>query len=294
MTNADLLAHLETGATHICHCWAVTRQDGLVLGFTDHDQVLTFDGIRFQPESGLTAKALASTTGLSVDNSEAIGVLSSDAISEADIDAGRYDGAEVRTWLVQWDNPDARQVLFAGTIGEITRAAGGFQAELRGLSDALNQPQGRSYLKTCSAVLGDTRCGVDLTDATYTATRTLAIDTDGEALRFADLTSFAEGWFQGGRLTIMSGAARGLSAVIREDILTVETRILRLWEPIRARIAIGDAIQILAGCDRRAATCRDKFANFVNFQGFPDIPGDDWLVGVPRSDQSNRGGSRSR
>ncbi len=129
MTSDALLAHLAGGTTHVCSCWAVTRRDGVVLGFTDHDRALTFDGVTYSPQSGLTARALASTTGLSVNNTEAMGVLSAAAITEADIMAGRYDGAQVVTWLVQWDNVASRQIRFRGTIAEITRAVGGFQAD---------------------------------------------------------------------------------------------------------------------------------------------------------------------
>jgi len=35
-----------------------------------------------------------------VDNSEAVGLLQADVITAEDIRAGRYDGAEVRNWLV--------------------------------------------------------------------------------------------------------------------------------------------------------------------------------------------------
>lgn len=294
MTAAVLQAHLATGATHVCHCWSVVRRDGMTLGFTDHDRLIRFDGIDFQPESGLSARALASTTGLSVNNTEAIGVLSADAITEADINAGRYDAAAVTTWLVQWDNPAARQVRFSGTLGEITRASGGFQAELRGLTDALNQPQGRSYLITCSAVLGDARCGVTVTDPAFNAMAQIEENPDGQGFRFSGIPDFNVGWFDGGVFEVQSGDALGLKAVIRRDVLDGGFRHIQLWEPIRAPIAIGDTVRLIAGCDKRAATCREKFSNFINFQGFPDIPGDDWLVGVPRSDGSSSGGSRRR
>ena len=68
MSAADLHAHLATGHTHVCQCWAVERTDGVTLGFTDHDLPLTFDGITFAADSGMSAKALSHTTGLSVDN----------------------------------------------------------------------------------------------------------------------------------------------------------------------------------------------------------------------------------
>ena len=294
MTAAALGAHLATGTTHVCHCWAVVRRDGLTLGFTDHDRAITFDGITFQPETGLSARALASTTGLSVNNSEAIGALSAAAITESDINAGRYDGAEVSTWAVQWDDPAARQLRFVGTIGEITRAAGGFQADLRGLTEPLNQSQGRSYLTTCSAVLGDGRCGVDLSDPTFVAEVAVEGTDDGQVFLFTALTGFNDGWFAGGFLEVLTGPAAGLREVIKRDRIEGSARRVTLWQPLRSALAPGDQFRLIAGCDRRAETCREKFANLTNFQGFPHIPGEDWLMAVPRSGGGNTGGSRSR
>lgn len=293
MSVDTLYAHLRRGVTHTCHCWAVRRRDGVVLGFTDHDTGLQFDDITFGPQNGLSARAIASTTGLSVNNTEAFGVLSDDAIAEVDILAGRYDGAEVQVWLVCWDDVAARKTLFRGTLGEITRGASGFEAELQGLTEALNQMQGRSYLKTCSAVLGDGRCKFALDHASYRFEYTLDADTDGQVFSLKGVENFNVGWFESGQLEVLTGAAAGLHGAVKSDV-GVQDRVLILWAPLNASIKSGDIIRITAGCDKRAVTCRDKFANFLNFQGFPDMPGDDWLVSVPRSDQSNAGGSLMR
>lgn len=45
-------------------------------------------------------------------------------------------------------------------------------------------------------------------------------------------------------------------------------------------------------CDKRWATCVGVFGNGANFQGFPDIPGDDFLTAVPVEGGRNDGGSR--
>ena len=50
----------------IARAWAVTRGDGMVLGFTDHDMALRFEGIEFRPDSGLSARAVVQGSGLSV------------------------------------------------------------------------------------------------------------------------------------------------------------------------------------------------------------------------------------
>ena len=293
MSVTALHAHLKTGETTVCQCWAVTRSDGAVFGFTDHDCALEFDGITFRADSGMSARALAASTGLSVDNSEALGLLRSDVLTEEDIAAGRYDGAEVRNWLVNWQKPGQRQLRFRGTIGEITRRAGQFEAELRGLAEKLNQPQGRSFLKTCSAVLGDAQCGFDLSDPAYSATGEAAGVAENRSLRL-DATGFQDRWFEEGRLTVLSGKAKGLSGIIKHDRKDGARRHLTLWHALRAPLANGDRVRIEAGCDKRAATCREKFANFVNFRGFPDIPGDDWLMAVPRSSDDSDGGSLLR
>ncbi len=47
-----------------------------------------------------------------------------------------------------------------------------------------------------------------------------------------------------------------------------------------------------ASCDKRWATCQATFGNGANFQGFPDIPGDDFLTAVPTQGGRNDGGSR--
>jgi hypothetical protein len=48
----------------------LTRNDGAVFGFTDHDLTLTFDGTTFEPESGFTASEIRSGSDLSVDAQE--------------------------------------------------------------------------------------------------------------------------------------------------------------------------------------------------------------------------------
>lgn len=284
--------HAALGVTTLCQAWAITRADGAEFGFTDHDLPLEFEGVLFKADTGLSATALAQSTGLSVDNTEAIGALSDAAVTEEDIEAGRFDGAEVRAWLVNWQNPDERQLQFRGYIGELRRAGGAFQAELRGLTEALNRPLGRVYQKPCTAVLGDKACGFDVSTAGYRAELAVEAVEDGRRFFWAALPGFEADWFARGRLDVLDGAGAGLWGGVKFDRIGAEGRVIELWEPIRAEIAIGDRVQITAGCDRRFETCRFKFNNLLNFQGFPDTPGEDWIMAVPKQTGANTGGSR--
>ena len=289
---STLQDHLATGLTTLCHAWTVTRADGTVFGFTDHDLDLTFDGITFRADSGLAARALQHSTGLSVDNTEALGMLSDTAISDADIEAGRFDGADVRCWRVNWADNAQRLLLFRGTIGELRRTGSAFTAELRGLTEALNRPMGRIYQKPCSAVLGDATCRVDLTSPAHSLTLPVVTITDTRTLRLTHSGPQAPGWFRRGRLVVLDGAAAGLSSTIKRDVVTAGQREVELWEPLRASLHPGDSVTLTSGCDKRFATCRDKFANLINFQGFPDLPPDGWMLRDPATSGALQGGSR--
>ena len=289
---SGLLEHLKTGVTTTCRCWALTRRDGVVMGFTDHDRLLTFEGVAFRPDTGLSALAVQQTTGLSVDNTEALGALNDAAIREADIEAGRYDGAELRAWLVNWQDVAARRLIFRGTMGELRRAGGAFEAELRGLTDALNVPLGRVYQKACSAILGDRDCSFDLDTPGYVSEPPAETVEENRVFRFAEMGGFAEDWFRHGVIRVLSGAAAGLIGLIKRDRSEGAGRVIELWHPLGAAVTPGDALRIEAGCDKRMTTCQFKFDNLLNYQGFPDIPGDDWTITDPTKSPRLDGGSR--
>lgn len=294
MTGAErLLAHLASGATTVCRAWAVTRRDQTVLGFTDHDGDLQFDGVMFRANTGLSARALQQATGLSVDNTEAMGALTAAAVTEADLIAGRYDGARVQAWLVNWVSVDERMLQFSGSFGEIVRSGGAFRAELRGVTEGLNLPQGRSFQKTCSAVLGDRNCRFDLSQPGFAAERNVEQVAEGRVFRFAGLVGYPDRWFERGRATMMTGVGSGMIGLIKNDRVGPGGREIEVWQPLDLRIIPGDVIRLEPGCDRRADTCRSKFGNFVNFRGFPHIPGEDWLISYPVSAGVNDGGSRA-
>ena len=284
-------AHVETGLTSLCRCWAITRADGVQYGFTDHDMALEFEGLVFKADTGLSAQALQQSTGLSVDNTEAIGALSDAAVREEDIEAGRLDGAEVRAWMVNWADVDVRWLQFRGTIGELRRSGGAFHAELRGLTEALNRPIGRVYQKPCTAVLGDGACGFDMATPGYAEERAVEQVLQAREFRWQVLAGFEPGWFARGRLVAVSGAAKGLWGAVKQDRFDGGQRVIELWQPLRGGVQPGDIVRLEVGCDKRVESCRLKFNNFLNYQGFPDIPGEDWVMSVPKQSGTNSGGS---
>lgn len=283
-----LAAHLAGGATTICACFRVERRDGAVLGFTDHDRALAFDGVTYEPESGLDASGAVAHAGLQVGGFDAAGAFASDRITEADLEAGLYDNARVETFLVNWADVAARALIRIGHIGEVRREGQSFAAEVRSLSHALDQERGRTFRHTCDADLGDTRCGVDLTDPAWRSTGTVIVAEGGRLLRVALSEDRAASFFDGGALVFSSGENDGRRIeVLRHDRRDGE-HVLHLWQAL-AGIAVGDTFAATAGCDKRFATCRDRFANSDNFRGFPHMPGNDFALSYARQGDRNSG-----
>ena len=287
-----LAAHLASGATTLATCWKLTRADGAAMGFTDHDRDLAFDGLTYEAAGGFTATALENSSGLAVDNLDVAGALSSARIEEGDLAAGLYDDAEIEIWRVNWQAPDERVLLRKGNLGEVTRSGAAFSAELRGLAHRLNQPVGRIFQYGCDADLGDARCGIALDADQFRGMGVVTSAEDDRIVIASGLDSFAAGWFGRGKLVFSGGANQGAAMEVKAHALRPDGTRLELWRRMARTVAPGDTFIVTAGCDKQFATCRAKFANGVNFRGFPHMPGNDFVL-ARAGDGPNDGGKRA-
>lgn len=286
----ELAAHLAGEATTTCHCWRVTRRDGAMLGFTDHDHDLAFDGTLFLAASGFAGSEVGAATGLAASVDEVAGGFSSEVIREEDLTAGLYDGARVERFLVNWDAPEAHMLLDMREVGEVTRSGEAFTAELRSMAHRLAQPQGRVYNRRCDAEFGDGRCRVDL--SAWQGSGSVLAVTDANTISVAGVDGFAEGFFRLGVLSLADGRRIDVEGDRR---LPDGARELSFWLPLDGApgnvLAPGQAFTITAGCDKTFATCRDRFANQVNFRGFPHVPGSDFAYSYAAGEGRHDGGA---
>jgi len=284
---------LDAGATTLCHCLKLTAADGEVLGFTDHDCDLTFDGITYEARSGFDPSLLQAEAGFAPGNLEIAGALNSDRLSEQRLRAGAYDNAGFALYLVNWQASEQRLLLRSGHLGEVSHGELGFTAELRGLAQLLDVPKGRVFQYGCDAALGDARCGVDLAAAEFRGDGVVTQAADARRFAAAGLSGFAARWFDGGVLTWLTGDNAGRRGAVKEHRVAGSSVSIALWQAMSADIAPGDTFRVTAGCDKQFATCGAKFANAMNFRGFPHMPGNDFIASYPnRDDAKNDGGSR--
>ena len=290
--SAGLQQHRGSGATTLAWCWRLTRGDGLRQGFTDHDRDLTFDGTTFAAATGFTASEVTDRVGLNVDNLDVAGALSAETLNEADLAAGRYDGATVEIFRVNWSDVSERVLVRKGSIGEVKRSGLGFTAEVRGLAQALQQPKGRLYQFTCDADLGDQRCGVDVTKSPLKGNGVAVTARSGRRLIASGLDGYAAGWFTRGRLAWTSGANTGRSIEVKSHSVHASGAHIELWQETAEPIAQGDSFVVTAGCNKLFGTCASKFNNAKRFRGFPHLPGNDFIASYPNSgDPGLDGGS---
>ncbi|HVV63281.1 MAG TPA: DUF2163 domain-containing protein [Pseudolabrys sp.] len=282
---------LDSGVTTLCHCWLITRNDGVTLGFTDHDEDVVLGGVTCRAGTGLTGSEATQKLGMAVDGSEVSGALSDDALREDDLAGGLYDAAAIEIWLVDWGEPSLNVLLSKGTLGEIRREGASFTAEVRGLSQRLQQDNGRLFTATCTADLGDGRCTIDLTDPEYCGSGTVNVLNSTSSFVASGLFAFQDGWFTGGKLTFTGGANAGLSVEVKSHRKIGLQTTIDLWQAMPEAIAHGDTFAVTAGCDKRFATCRDRFDNVVNFRGFPHIPGNDFVMRYPVKGEPGNDGS---
>lgn len=281
-----LADHLTGEATTLCRCWKLTRRDETVLGFTDHDRDITIGEVTHEAASGLGTGQMEQSLGMAVDTQEVTGALVSERIAAADLRAGRYDGATIEVWIVNWLAPEERVLDRVLALGEIVEEDGAFRAELRALAADMDETRGRRISRSCDADLGDARCGVDLDAPAFRADGTVSEVLSDLAIRVEGLDGFDVNWFRGGRLTFATGANAGTAIEIAEhlsDGTGGSGALLHLWKPLPASVEPGDTFDIRAGCDKTFAVCRAKFENAARFRGFPHIPGNDFALGYASS-----------
>lgn len=341
-----LQAHLQQDTTTLATCWQVTRRDGRVFRFTDHDQDLTVEGDTFKASTGFARTAIESDAGYAVDNMDIDAIFDSEEITETDLRAGKFDYAECLVFAVNWaDTSQGKIILRRGWIGEVQVTQRGlFSTELRGLVQPLNQNFGDIYTPLCRTDLGSPQCGVKLivgprlprtgyavgdyvlylaADGTYSGIREVTTagttgdtepgdpgyDLANDGTVTSTPVTFTDHWvlgritavtnqrrfeieieeptgvtitdFEGGLLHFATGANLHFSMEVKNITDNTASATIALFLQVPYVPAVGDRVVIVRSCDKRRATCRDVFANVVNFRGEPDLPGQDAIMAYP-------------
>ncbi len=264
-------AWLTAPVVPLAWCWRIERRDGIMLGLTTHDRDLVIGSLVYRAAPGIRPSAIRQVMGLDGDRMDIEGALTADALSAAELASGRWNGARLVLLVADWEDAGARHCMIAeGRLGEVAVQGRAFSAELRGGSDWLEQPVVPVTAAGCRATLGDPRCGVPMAGLTVRRMITAAM---GQTVTVAD----APAGLVHGRLRWLNGGLRGQNVVIVGQAAGA----LTLADPVPADVVAGMAVEVVVGCDKRAVTCAERFANMTNFRGEPHLPGTDLLTRYP-------------
>jgi uncharacterized phage protein (TIGR02218 family) len=285
----ELESHFAGELTTLATCWRLIREDGVQLGFTDHDQILLVDDLQYDSIAGFTPSAVESKSDMSVDNLDLDGQLYPSKITQEDLLAGLYDYAEIEIFVVNYEElSQGKMIMKRGRLGEVSLVGSFFHAEVRGLTQHLCQTLGEIYSQNCRAILGDSRCKVDLTEFAVMGSISEIVDNSSF---ISDELNQADGWFSGGELKWLSGANADSKVEVKEFIAGINGGLVSLVLPMNRAMQVGDEFEIIAGCDKSHLTCQNKFANMINFRGEPYVPGvDAMLTTAGTMNKNNRSG----
>jgi len=269
MTRTWFSHDLETVATF----WRVQRRDGVTLGFTSHDSDLWFDGVVHRSAPGMIPSSIRRTADFEPDSAEVQGALSHESISAADLSAGRFDGAQVRIGLVDWETLE-REVLYRGAIGGVVEEDGRFTAELVSRKAELQRDPIPRTSPACRAEFCGPGCG--LPSVLYTHEVSVTTTNIANNRVTLNLPKLAER-FVGGALRWIDGPHAGVAM----QVLATFGSALVLDTPISAALSSGHRGILREGCDHTIFTCAQRFGNASNFQGEPYLPGNDHITRYP-------------
>lgn len=268
----DLQSHLTGEVTSIAHCLKLILKDTTVMGFTDHDRDIVYDGVTYESSTAYNLSSLAASSNLSVDKIDIEAVLDSSYITVADLRAGKYDFAEWYLFIVNWkDTTMGKLDLSRGWLGKTEIGKHRYFTEANTVFQALEQSIVELIGPSCRANLGDTRCGVNL--SLYTIASTVTGVTSTQV--FTDSTITTANLYMHGKLTWTSGDNNGRSMEVKSQSAA---GLFTLKAPMPSTIQVGDTYSVYRGCDKTRATCISTFNNILNFRGEPWLPGIGRLV----------------
>ena len=263
---------------NICTLFTISTADGATnYRYTDLDIPFTIGGNTYQPTAGLQRFSLKLDNTASVSNQNVIGSVLD--LPEDELRNGKWDSAKIHVELAAWGNASAGTLtIFKGSLGVIQWTDQGFQADIHNFVRPLAKNIGHMVMPTCRHVLYDLgttgpdrvgRCGLSQ-NSFKSATSITAVLTAGFKYNIAT-TGRPDTWATTGFVKWLTGANAGSYQEVKTHRIEGGYESVEFIRPPFSPVAVGDTLELLAGCDHTLQTCKQKFNNVPNFGGFPHL-----------------------
>jgi len=261
-----LLIDLEVGSSTAFH-WTSANNE---LTYT-----LSSAPTVYKPFPGQTLNGLRQQSDLSVSVIDFV-VANTGGLLDDLLDTKDLDFAVLKIGRVHTDTPDlGRMEIFQGNLGDYSYDRNAISGSVRNNWGSRNDrfPY-YNYQDKCIWRFGGAGCGFDASSVTisYVAADIIVGSTSQIGIRFVNGTitnSFANGYFDFGRLTVTDGPNSGHVRTIRSH--SGDLFFLSHDLPVNSFSTFG--FDVFPGCRKRMiADCTSKYDNAANFVGFPWIP----------------------
>ncbi|OTU00120.1 hypothetical protein CAT67_11350 [Acinetobacter baumannii] len=272
-----LIALLDANQFIMADLYTITTIQGIEYRFTNYDFDLTVGGKVFSSQGPIISReGISLSLGIEVDNlSITIGTNESTKFGEVPVAQafhnGVLDGARFKLERIfmdaqtPTDTSAGTLVLFEGRIVEPEFDRYEIKASVVSDVDGLKLQMPRNlYQPGCLNTLFDSACG--LRSADFAVNTTIGANSTPNRI-LCDLSQ-PQGWFTQGVVEFLEGVNIGIKRTVRLH----ETGSLLLTLPLLEMPAIGEAIRVYPGCDKRLETCTNRFNNRARFRGSPYVP----------------------
>ena len=184
--DSALATHLAQDTTTLAFLFKLTYTHPVngptSIGFTTAGVDLTFSGVSYPADNGVTHSTFTSQIGLTADKFDLSGPLTAGGITEANIHAGIYDFADVDVYLCNWASPTTPPATWGKyKVGEISLSGREWIMECSEITDQFRLSIVELTSPSCRVDLFSTRCKVPATVPVWTPSTFYSLSSPYEA-----------------------------------------------------------------------------------------------------------------
>ena len=265
-------------ALTLCYCVRIQLLNGNTIGFTDLDDDLEINGVRYLAGASIEPTATAQNRGFEIDNARIQLLRDNPLLTPEMIVSGVANESRISLLLANYVNQSQAYTLLNGFIGEVDMTEGMIDIEINSVTQRLNKPVTRLTSPICPFEFGGARCGLDLDALGYRASSVPIagfrnVNSSGSrdelffTLNMAGITFNISDELRRGFIEVETGANRGLRFDIEDYTVDGDELVITAFGHVSEAITQSDTVTITRGCSKTREAC-ESYSNIPRFGGF--------------------------
>lgn len=259
----------------LAQCIKIKLKDGRILAFTTHTSDVFFKEERniIYKTNGFVSTAISQQSTLAISNLSINLIIDEVNIKRVDLEKNNFNDAEVEifefNFMLKPYSLNQTDVMLKGNLGEVKRSQTKFDVEFLSKTNFLGQTFTDKVKATCSNEFGDLLCRKDKNLFTDNATifkvnKQNSFEVSG--------VSQVNGYYDDGTVENLR-----TKEILKIKNYYASNNLIITNLDFAEKLEVGDNLKLVKGCKKRLEDCK-SFSNAENFNGFPLLPGNDYLA----------------